>query len=319
MKSSHLTFSKFGLGSWVFGGSWQFGWGNQTDSDSVSTIQFALEQGIQWIDSAPIYGHGQSENIIYQATKHSTKPIFLASKCGLHQNSKNQIYRDLSPEMIQKEITHTLKRLRRDHLDLYQIHWPLSNDENCKAWEKLQKLKEQKIIHYAGVCNFNIEQLEHISQISPPDTLQNSFSLIHPEGLQYEIKYCQENHIQFIAYSPLANGLLTQKATQTWFQQLSKDDFRKNHAKDFKEPQWSQHRQLIHYLSPWLKKYQCQIQHLALAWILHHPQINSILLGARTPTQLEDNLIAQKIHFSPNDFQEINHLIQEQTKTMKII
>ncbi|MEX0748252.1 MAG: aldo/keto reductase, partial [Rhodothermales bacterium] len=232
-----IELTTVGLGTWAIGGGgWKFGWGPQEDSQSVATIHRALDLGINWIDTARIYGLGHSESVVGEAIR--GRDVFVATKCGRQWHDDGTIYSDLREETVRKECESSLRRLGRDVIDLYQIHWPNPESDIEEGWSAVARLVEEGKVRFGGVCNFSIEQLERIRKIHPVASLQPPYSMLRRDVEVGLLDYCARHDIGIVAYSPMLSGLLTGKYTEKTTRDLPEEDWRKR-SPHFLEPELS--------------------------------------------------------------------------------
>ncbi len=311
--SSNLKLTVIGLGAWAIGGPWQFGWGPQDDNDSIKTILEALDNGINWIDTAPIYGCGHSEEIVAKALKQTSAKPFIATKCGLLWNDKKEKINCLKKDSIRKECSDSLKRLGIDTIDLYQMHWPEPDEDVEEAWEEMVKLKKEGKVGYIGVSNFNVEQIRRIIKIQPPSSLQISYSMLQRQPEEELLGYCAKNNISVFAYSPIARGLLTGKFTKQYLRSLAPDDHRLR-TPDFQEPNFSATVDLIEQLRPIAKSYNMTVSQLAISWVLHRKEITAAIVGARKPQQIAETVKGADLRLKKEDIEKIEKLLAERQK-----
>jgi aryl-alcohol dehydrogenase-like predicted oxidoreductase len=299
-----------GLGAWALGGGgWAYGWGPQDDRDSLATIRRALDLGIQWIDTAAVYGLGHSEEIVGRAIRGRRHEVFLATKCGLVWDSEGNIHGRLKAWSVRRELEASLRRLDTDVIDLYQIHWPNPEEEIEEAWAELAKAVEEGKVRYLGVSNFDVAQMERLRRIHPIASLQPPYSLLN-RGIEKDIlSYCAMHDIGVIAYSPLANGLLTGKFTRERVVNLPSDDWRRR-APAFQEPQLSVNLAFVERLQAIAARYGRPVSHLAIAWILRRPEVTAAIVGARKPSQIEETAGASDWDLPAEVLAEVNELIQ---------
>ena len=234
--NSDLKLTAIGFGAWAIGGgNWDFGWGPQDDRESVEAIVRALEGGVNWIDTAAIYGLGHSEEIVAKALAESGKKPYVFTKCSMRWHEDRSIYRSLKKDSVREEVENSLRRLQLDAIDLYQIHWPDPDAEIEEGWETMARLKEEGKVRYIGVSNFNVEQMKRAQKIAPVTSLQPPYSLVNPEVEKEILPFCKANNIGVINYSPMASGLLTGKMTAERIAAMPEDDWRRR-APQFKEP-----------------------------------------------------------------------------------
>ncbi len=290
--------SLIGLGAWAIGGSWAWGWGENDDQESIRTIQRAIDLGVNWIDTAPIYGHGHSEKIVGQAIKGRRDDIFIATKCGLVWDENQRIRNDITSKSIQQEIEASLKRLDVDVIDLYQIHWPFANHSEADAWRELSKLKKEGTVRWIGVSNFDLPLLSQCEKIDHIDSLQPPYSLFD-RGIENDIlPFCEKNGIGVVPYSPMFSGLLSGRFERS---KLADDDWRtKNNM--FNEPLLSRNLEFVNKLQTIADKYDRTVGHIAVAWVLAQPGITSAIVGARTLQHIDENVLVDDVVLADEDF-----------------
>ena len=241
-----LKLTTVGLGTWAMGGPWQFGWGPQDDDEAIAAILAALEIGINWIDIAPAYGLGHSEELVGKALKQTSDKPLIATKCGRLWNEKKQLVACLKKQSIRDECHTSLERLGVESIDLYQMHWPDPDEDVEQAWEEMAKLAEEQKVRFLGVSNFNVEQIKRVQKIHPVASLQPPYSMLHREAEDELLDYCAQNNIGVIAYSPIQRGLLTGKFSAERLAGLPIDDHRRRNP-DFHEPRFSATLELVRY------------------------------------------------------------------------
>jgi aryl-alcohol dehydrogenase-like predicted oxidoreductase len=307
--NSNMFITPVGYGSWAIGGAgWQFGWGKQNDEESIAAIHRALELGVNWIDTAAVYGLGHSEEIVTQALASWRGPRpYVFTKCGLRWDSQGRTRRVLTATSIRRECEESLRRLKVDAIDLYQIHWPVENmDEIDEAWSTMAQLKREGKARWIGVSNFDVEQMEQAQAIAPITSLQPRYSLAHPEVESEILPFCKHEGIGVIVYSPMASGLLTGAMTRDRIAKLPDDDWRK-YDSDFNEPELSAHLALIERLRSVGKRHGCSPGSVAIAWALRHCAVTAAIVGARRPEQVDDMVAAAGVHLNQSDLTEIEH------------
>jgi aryl-alcohol dehydrogenase-like predicted oxidoreductase len=303
--NSDLHLTPIGYGAWAIGGgNWEFAWGAQDDNESVSTIERALDSGINWIDTAAIYGLGHSEEVVAKALKNSPHKPYVFTKCSMRWFPDRQIYRSLKAGSLQEEIENSLRRLRIDTIDLYQIHWPNPEDEIEEGWETLARFQEEGKVRYIGVSNFNVEQMKRVQKIAPITSLQPPYSLLNRKIEDEILPFCLENHIGVINYSPMVSGLLTGKMTAERIKSLPEDDWRKRSA-NFIEPKLSNNLELVELLREIGKAHNVEPGVVAIAWTLRHPAITAAIVGARRPDQVDGVLPAATFRLSEQEIAKI--------------
>jgi len=306
--NSDLHITPVGYGAWAIGGSgWQFGWGAQDDSESIAAIHRALELGVNWIDTAAVYGLGHSEEVVARALKtwRSSKP-YVFTKCGLRGNANGEVHKLLSAESIRSEVEHSLRRLSADTIDLYQIHWPPDPDspELEEGWSTLADLKREGKVRWIAVSNFNVQQLKRAQAIAPVTSLQPRYSLVHREVEDEILPYCQSEGIGVIVYSPMASGLLTGAMTRDRAAKLPKDDWRRTHP-DFTEPNLSQNLALVERMREISGRHSRSVGEVAIAWTLGHPAVTGAIVGARNARQAEGVMRAGDLRLTEDDVNEV--------------
>jgi len=308
--NTNLELTAVGLGTWAMGGPWQFGWGPQDDGDAIASILEALEKGINWIDTAPIYGLGHSEQLVGKALKQTGQKPLIATKCGLLWNDKREKINFLKSQSIREECHASLKRLDIETIDLYQVHRPVPNEDIEQAWEEMAKLKDEGKIRYLGVSNFSVDQINRIQKIHPVASLQPPYSMLHREIEDELLSCCAENQIGIIVYSPIQRGLLTGKFTEERLKNLPEGDHRKTNA-DFQQPKFAATLELVEQLRPIAQRNDITLAQLAIAWVLRRPEITAAIVGARKPGQITETAPAADIDLAPEDIEEIERLLVE--------
>jgi aryl-alcohol dehydrogenase-like predicted oxidoreductase len=312
--NSDLHITPVGYGAWAIGGSgWQFAWGSQDDNESIAAIYRALELGVNWIDTAAVYGLGHSEEVVGRALKgwRGSKP-YVFTKCGLRGNGNGEVQKVLSADSIRSEVEDSLRRLSLEVVDLYQIHWPPDPDSDVleEGWSTLADLKREGKVLWIGVSNFNVAQLRRAQTIAPVTSLQPRYSLVHREIENQVLPYCRQEHIGVIVYSPMASGLLTGAMTRERAAKLPEDDWRKNHP-DFTEPQLSRNLALVDRLQEIARRHNRSTGEVAIAWTLHDPAVTGAIAGARNARQAEGVMRAGGFHLTDEEVNEIEALLSE--------
>lgn len=298
-----IHLSVVGLGTWAIGGDWFRGWGPQDDVESIATIQRALDLGINWIDTAAIYGLGHSEEVVGQAIR--GRRVIVATKCGRHWNQTRGLHNDFSPQSIRAECEASLRRLGIETIDLYQIHWALDGSE--EAWAVMPDLVREGKIRYAGVSNCSIEQMKKLQAIHPIASLQPPYSLLR-RGIEAEmLPFCNQNQIGVIAYGVMEEGLLSGKMTRERLASLAATDWRRSDAR-FTEPQVSKNLALVNELGQIGARQGISVAQLAIAWALRRPEVTSAIVGARHPEQIEETAAAGDRMISAQTIREIGSM-----------
>jgi len=314
--NSDIYITPVGYGAWAVGGSgWQFGWGSQDDSDSIAAIHRSLELGVNWIDTAAVYGMGHSEEVVARALKswHGPRP-YVFTKCGLRWDGQGQVQKVLNADSIRREVEDSLRRLSIEVIDLYQIHWPPDPDSPQleEGWSTLADLRREGKVRWIGASNFNVDQLRRAQAIAPVTSLQPRYSLVHREVEDEVLPYCLNEGIGVIVYSPMASGLLTGAMTRERAAKLPADDWRRNHA-DFTEPDLSRNLALVERLRQLATRYDRSVGEVAIAWTLHNPAVTGAIVGARNPRQAEGVMRAGDLHLSNEVVNEIAPFFAETT------
>ncbi len=284
-----LHLSTVGLGTWAIGGPWDFGWGPQDDADSVATIHRALDLGINWIDTAPAYGLGHSEEVVGRAIRGRRDGIVVATKCGLvwDHPASGRVEGRLKAESVRTEAEESLKRLGVDVIDLYQVHWPNPDADIEEAWEEIARLAEEGKVRYAGVSNFSPAQVRRAQSIHPVASHQPPYSMVE-RGIERELlDFCLEEEIGVVVYSPMQAGLLTGKFSRSRFDTLPDDDWRRN-SRHFEEPRFSATLKLVDRMRPVARHAGRSLAELAIAWVLRRAAVTSAIVGARRPDQIDE-------------------------------
>ncbi len=309
--NSDLQISSIGFGAWAIGGGdWQFSWGHQEDDDSVAAIHRALELGINWIDTAAIYGLGHSEEVVAKALHGLTRKPYIFTKCSMRWDAERRIYRSLKAGSIQEEVENSLTRLRVEAIDLYQIHWPDPADEIEEGWEAMVRLQKQGKIRWLGVSNFNVEQMRRAQTIAPITSLQPPYSLLNRKVEDEILPFCQQNHIGVINYSPMSSGMLTGKMTAERIQKMPQDDWRRK-SPNFNEPKLSRNLKLVELLREIGDAHQVEPGVVAVAWTLRNTAVTAAIVGARNARQVEGTVKAADFRLSADEASRIDQFVAE--------
>ena len=311
-----IELSTIGLGTWAIGGSgWQFSWGPQDDQESIKTIYRALDMGVNWIDTAAVYGLGHSERIVGQALKGLSQKPIIATKCTRVWDEKGNLGSNLKKENIKKECEDSLQRLQIDVIDLYQIHWPRPDEDVEEAWGAINELINEGKVLYGGVSNFTKDQLQRAQDISPVASLQPPYSML-VRGIEEEmLPFCAENKIGVIAYSPMYKGLLTGKYTKKLIAELPEDDHRRRDAR-FAEPEIDFNLQLIEELKKIALRNGKTVAQLAIAWVLRRSEMTAAIVGGRHPQQIEEIVKAGDWQLEKEDVDLIEELLVKRQQSL---
>ncbi len=310
--SSGVKITRVGFGAWaVGGGGWSFGWGPQDDADSLAAMRHALERGVNWIDTAAIYGLGHSESVVGELLRKlpTEKRPLIFTKCGLIWDDKEPMkaaWRSLKPESIRRECEASLKRLGIERIDLYQFHWP-DNETGTPiedSWGTMAQLIEEGKIRAAGVSNFSVELLDRCEAVRHVDSLQPPLSLINRSAAEKEIRWCAAHGTGVIVYSPMQSGLLTDRFTAERVKTLAADDWRRGSA-EFQGPNLSRNVALRDALRPIAERHGATVAAVAIAWTLALRGVSGAIVGARTPEQVDGWIGAASLVLTAGDLEEI--------------
>ncbi|HEY1509518.1 MAG TPA: aldo/keto reductase [Solirubrobacteraceae bacterium] len=300
-----LEITRVGFGAWALGGGdWEHGWGPQDDEESIAAIHRALEQGVNWIDTAAAYGFGHSEQIVGRALEGLHDRPYVFTKCSLLEGPDRRVVHDLSRDSILREVGDSLARLGAEAIDLYQIHWPIPDQDIEGGWAALADLRDQGLVRHIGVSNFNAEQLRRIQQLAPVETLQPQYSLIERDVEQEILPFTQQQGIGVIAYSPMGSGMLSGAMTRERAAALPENDWRK-HDPRFNEPQLSHNLDLVARLTTVADRHDTTPGAVAIAWTLHNPAVDGAIVGFRRPDQVDPILPAANLELTDHDIAEI--------------
>jgi len=311
-----LELTTIGLGTWAIGGTgWQFSWGPQDDEESIRTIHKAIDLGINWIDTAAVYGLGHAEEVVGRALKGMHQRPFIATKCARVWDENGNLGYNLKRENIRKELEASLRRLQVDVIDLYQIHWNKPDEDIEEGWNTIAELIKEGKVRYGGVSNFTVEQLKRIQKIHPVASLQPPYSML-VRGIEEDLlPYCAENKIGVIVYSPMYKGLLTGKFTRERLQALPKDDHRRRDPR-FQPPELDFNLELVDGLRRIAERNGRTVAQLAIAWVLRRPEVTSAIVGSRHPQQIEEIVPAADWELTEEEIDEIEKLLQKRTEQL---
>ncbi len=309
--NTDIQITPIGLGAWAIGGGgYAFGWGPQDDEESVKTIQRALDLGINWIDTAAIYGLGHSEEVVGRAIKERSERPYIFTKCSLVWDSHGEVKNSLKADSLRREVEASLKRLGVDSIDLYQIHWPNPDPDIEEGWTTLARLRQEGKVRAIGVSNFNVEQMKRAQKIAPIASLQPPYSLLDREVEREILPFCQQNNIGVIVYSPMASGLLTGMMSKERVEKLAADDWRRNNP-EFQEPRLSRNLELANLLTEIGYPHNVTAGVVAIACTLSNPAVTGAIVGARHPGQIDDLVIAAETRLTDMEKDQINQFLQE--------
>jgi aryl-alcohol dehydrogenase-like predicted oxidoreductase len=307
--NSDLHLTSIGFGAWAIGGGdWQYAWGPQEDNDSIEAIHRALDAGINWIDTAAVYGLGHSEEVVAKALKSASIKPYIFTKSSMTWGEDRKIVQTM--KKIREEVEASLRRLSVDVIDLYQIHWPVPDAELEEGWTTMAELQREGKVRYIGVSNFNVSQLERALKIAPITSLQPPYSMINRSNEAEILPFCQKHGIGVINYSPMQSGLLTGAMTKERIANMPQDDFRRN-TKQFQEPLISRNLDLVELLRSIGQRHNVEPGVVAIAWTLHNPAITAAIVGGRNAKQVEGVLPAATFRLSEAEFGEIGTFLKE--------
>ena len=287
--NSDLMITPIGFGAWAIGGgAWAFGWGPQDDAKSIATIHEAIDVGINWIDTAAVYGLGHSETVVAMALDGIAKRPYVFTKCARVWDDNRNIGKSLKADSIRKECEASLRRLRIDVIDLYQVHWPEPDEDVEEGWAEVAKLQREGKVRWIGVSNFDASQMARAAKISPITSLQPPYSMLRREIETEILPYCEANSIGTLVYSPMQSGLLTGTWTRERVAALPADDWRKEKNKWFQEPNLTRNLELVEHLKQVGAPHGKSAGEVAIAWVLRHPAVTAAIVGARKPGQLKE-------------------------------
>ena len=314
--NSDMELTPVGVGAWAMGGGgWAFAWGPQDDNQSIEAIHAALDNGVNWIDTAAIYGLGHSEEVVGRALKGRAGRPYVFTKCERRWNDKGEIQTVLKAPSIRQECEDSLRRLGVDTIDLYQIHWPTPDPDIEEAWETLASLKQEGKVRWIGVSNFSVQQLERCRKIAPVTSLQPPYSAISPETEEELLPYCRTHGIGVIVYSPMKSGLLSGAMTRERIAAFPADDFRRN-APAFQEPQLTRNLRLADLMKQIGQRHNRSAGEVAIAWTLRNPAVTAAIVGMRSAAQAGGVLGAMEFRLTAEEIAEIDALRSRASATV---
>ena len=311
---SAADFTRLGLGTWAIGGPWLFGWGPVDDAESIAAIRRAVDEGINWVDTAAVYGLGHAEEIVGRALtgRANTEEVFVCTKCGRKTRPDGTPYGDLRPGSIRAECEASLRRLGVERIDLYQIHWPdLDSGTSLEeSWSTMAELVDEGKVGSIGVSNFDVDQLERCEAIRHVDSLQPPLSMVQRKALSDVIPWAAAHETGVIVYSPMASGLLSGSFDRDRLERLPADDMRRRRA-EFAEPWLSRNLALVERLRVIAGDLECSVAELAVAWTLAQDGVTGAIVGARRPAQLEAWIATGHLELSQEELHAIDDAIAE--------
>lgn len=309
--NTDMQITPLGFGTWAIGGgNWSFGWGPQDDRRSVEAINRALDLGMNWIDTAAVYGLGHAEEMVAQAVRGRSQQPYIFTKCSLIWDNQRRVANSLKAASIRREVENSLRRLKVDVIDLYQIHWPNPDVDIEEGWTAMAELKEEGKVRYMGVSNFNVRQMRRAQGIAPISSLQPPYSIIKPEIEAEILDFCAENNIGVIVYSPMASGLLTGTMTHERIAQMPDDDWRRSNN-EFQEPRLTHNLKLVELLRDIGNRHGRSPGEVAIAWTLRQPAVTGAIVGGRSAAQVDGIMGAGTFRLSADDIAEIAEFRQK--------
>ena len=306
--NSDLHITPVGFGAWAIGGGgWDFAWGQQDDADSIAAIHRSLELGVNWIDTAAVYGVGHSEEMVAQALKgwRGHRP-YVFTKCVLRWDEKGHVTPVHNAESIRQECEASLRRLQVDAIDLYQMHWPPADNGTGleEVWQTMAALQKAGKVRWIGVSNFNVAQIQRAQKIAVVTSLQPPYSLIRCAIEKETLPYCKQQGIGVVSYAPMASGLLTGAMTRERAAALPADDFRSRNP-EFREPRLSKNLELVERLRKVGASHGRGPAEVAIAWVLSNPAVTGAIVGARNAKQIDGVMHASEWKLSKAEISEI--------------
>jgi aryl-alcohol dehydrogenase-like predicted oxidoreductase len=308
--NSDLKITPIGIGAWAMGGGdWAFSWGRQEDDDSIAAIHAALDEGVNWIDTAAVYGLGHSEEVVGKAIAGRAHRPCVFTKCSLVWNDQREIGHSLKAASVRRELEASLRRLRVDAIDLYQIHWPDPEVQIEEGWQTLAQMQKAGKVRYIGVSNFNVTEMKRIQRIAPITSLQPNYNIVTRDIEKNVLPFCREQHIGVIVYSPMKSGLLTGKMTRERIASLPPDDFRPR-TPSFQEPQLSRNLGLVEVLRGIGERHNRTPGEVAIAWTLRDPVVTGAIVGMRSAEQAKQIVRAAEFRLSSDEILEIEKYLK---------
>ena len=299
--NSDLEITPIGIGAWAMGGGdWVFSWGKQEDHKSIAAIHTALDAGVNWIDTAAVYGMGHSEEVVGKAIAGLAQRPYVFTKCSLVWNDLRDIGHSLKAASVRRELEASLRRLRLDVIDLYQIHWPDPEPEIEEGWQTLAQLQKEGMVRHIGVSNFTVEQMKQVGKIAPITSLQPNYNIVTRDIEKEVLPFCREQNIGVIVYSPMKSGLLSGKMTRERIASLPPDDFRPRTA-SFKEPLLSRNLGLVEVLRGIGERHGCTPGEVAIAWTLRDPVVTGAIVGMRSAEQAKQIVRSAEFRLSADE------------------
>ena len=303
--NSDLMITPLGIGAWAMGGGgWAFGWGPQDDTESIGAIRAAVEGGFNWVDTAAVYGLGHSEEVVARALEGLSPRPYVFTKCARIWDENRQIGKSLKRDSVRRECEASLRRLKVDVIDLFQMHWPEPDEDVEEGWETMARLKDEGKVRWIGVSNFSASQLERAQKIAPITSLQPPYSIVQPEVEETVLPFCEAQGIGVLAYAPMKSGLLTGKMTRERLASLPEDDFRRRNP-FFQDPTLTRALGVVEVLKAIGSRHGRTPGEAAIAWALRHPAMTGAIVGLRNAGQLEGVIGAADFRLNAGEIGEI--------------
>ncbi len=304
--NSDLHITPLGIGAWAMGGGgWAFAWGPQDDDESIGAIHAALDRGINWIDTAAVYGLGHAEEVVARALHGRANRSYVFTKCERVWDKDGQIGKSLKRASVFQECENSLRRLQIDVIDLYQIHWPEPDEDIEEGWSAVAELQKQGKVRWIGVSNFSASQLARVQAIAPVTSLQPPYSIVQPEIETDILPFCAKNKVGVIVYSPMKSGMLTGAMTRERIENMPPDDFRKR-TPNFQEPLLTRNLNLVEVLRGIGNRHGRTPGEVAIAWALRRPEVTAAIVGMRSPKQVDGVIGAADFRLSASEIEEIS-------------
>jgi aryl-alcohol dehydrogenase-like predicted oxidoreductase len=308
--NSDLAITPIGIGAWAIGGGgWNGSMGPQNDSDSIPAIHSALDRGLNWIDTAALYGLGHSEEMVARAIRGRSPKPYVFTKCERIWDKNRNIGACLKAKSVRRECEESLRRLKIDAIDLYQIHWPEPDGDIEEGWTELARLKEEGKVRWIGVSNFSVDQMRRAQAIAPITSLQPPYAVVRRETEHEILPFCLSQNIGVIVYSPMYAGLLTGAMTKERVANFLPEDWRHN-LPGFQEPALSCNLQIVEHLREMGKRHGRSPGEVAIAWTLNHPAVTGAIVGFRSAQQVAGIIGAAEFRLNPTELSEIEALLK---------
>jgi aryl-alcohol dehydrogenase-like predicted oxidoreductase len=310
--NSNLQITRIGVGAWAMGGGgWTWSWGPQDDEESIAAIKQALDLGINWIDTAAVYGLGHSEEVVARALKGRSNRPYIFTKCERVWDERGKIVGSLKAESIRRECEASLRRLQMDVIDLYQIHWPEPDADIEEGWTEMARLREEGKVRFIGVSNFTVQQMKRAMKIAPITSLQPPYSIVAREVEEAILPFCMRNNIGVIVYSPMYSGLLAGAMTRQRIANFAPDDWRRR-DQNFQEPNLSRNLRLVEVLREVGKRHGRTPGEVAIAWTLHNQAVTGAIVGVRSPEQVRGIIGATQFRLNDKEVMEIEDALEQE-------